>query len=120
MRPPDRSSRTPPPSRWTRRSNRCRTWAWKSRSKKSDAAPCIRPYTKHVIQKGENRMKARLPKGYGRPDPQAMMRQVQKMQDDIRAKQAELEAREYTGTASGELVSVTMTGKHEVTAVKIK
>ena len=46
-------------------------------------------------------MKARLPKGYGRPDPQAMMRQVQKMQDDIRAKQAELEAREYTGTASG-------------------
>ena len=29
-------------------------------------------------------MKARLPKGYGRPDPNAMMRQVQKMQDDIR------------------------------------
>ena len=40
-------------------------------------------------------MKARLPKGYGRPDPQAMMRQVQKMQDEIRA-------------------------KHEVTAIKIK
>ena len=38
-------------------------------------------------------MKARLPKGYGRPDPQAMMRQVQKMQDEIRAKQDELEAR---------------------------
>ena len=55
-------------------------------------------------------MKARLPKGYGRPDPQAMMRQVQKMQD----------AREYTGTASGEMVTVTMTGKHEVTAIKIK
>ena len=65
-------------------------------------------------------MKARLPKGYGRPDPQAMMRQVQKMQDEIRAKQAELEAREYTGSASGEMVTVTMTGKHEVTAVKIK
>ena len=61
-------------------------------------------------------MKARLPKGYGRPDPQAMMRQVQKMQDEIRAKQDELEAREYTGTASGEMVTVTMTGKHEVTA----
>ena len=38
-------------------------------------------------------MKARLPKGYGRPDPNAMMRQVQKMQDEIRAKQEELEAR---------------------------
>ena len=65
-------------------------------------------------------MKARKPKGYGRPDPNAMMRQVQKMQDAIREKQAELEAKEYTGTASGEMVTVTMTGKHEVTAVKIK
>ena len=65
-------------------------------------------------------MKARLPKGYGRPDPQAMMRQVQKMQDEIRAKQEELEAKEYTGTASGEMVTVTMNGKHEITAVKIK
>ena len=26
----------------------------------------------------------------------------------------------YTGTASGEMVTVTMTGKHEITAVKIK
>lgn len=65
-------------------------------------------------------MKARLPQGYGRQDPQAMMRQVQKMQDEIRAKQEELEAKEYTGTASGEMVTVTMTGKHEVTSVKIK
>lgn len=65
-------------------------------------------------------MKARMPKGFGRPDPNAMMRQVQKMQDAIREKQAELEAKEYTGTASGEMVTVTMTGKHEVTAVKIK
>ena len=65
-------------------------------------------------------MKARLPQGYGRPDPQAMMRQVQKMQDQIRAKQEELESCEYTGTASGEMVTVTMTGKHEVTAIKIK
>ena len=65
-------------------------------------------------------MKARLPKGYGRPDPNAMMRQVQKMQDEIRAKQEELEAKEYTGTASGEMVTVTMTGKHEITAVKLK
>ena len=59
-------------------------------------------------------MKARLPKGYGRPDPNAMMRQVQKMQDEIRAKQEELEAKEYTGTASGEMVTVTMTGKHKI------
>lgn len=65
-------------------------------------------------------MKARMPQGFGRPDPNAMMRQVQKMQENIRAKQEELEAREYTGTASGEMVSVTMNGKHEVVAVSIK
>ena len=65
-------------------------------------------------------MKARMPKGFGRPDPQAMMRQVQKMQEEIRAKQEELENREYTGTASGEMVTVTMTGKHAITSVKIK
>lgn len=65
-------------------------------------------------------MKARMPAGYGRPDPNAMMRQVQKMQEALKAKTEELEGREFTGTASGEMVSVTMTGKHQVTAVKIK
>ena len=65
-------------------------------------------------------MKARMPQGFGRPDPNAMMRQVQKMQENIRTKQEELEAKEYTGTASGEMVSVTMNGKHEVVAVSIK
>ncbi len=49
-----------------------------------------------------------------------MMRQVQKMQEALKAKTEELEGREFTGTASGEMVSVTMTGKHQVTAVKIK
>lgn len=65
-------------------------------------------------------MKARMPAGYGRPDPNAMMRQVQKMQEALKAKTEELEGREFVGTASGEMVSVTMTGKHQVTAVKIK
>lgn len=65
-------------------------------------------------------MKARMPAGYGRPDPNAMMRQVQKMQEALKAKTEELEGREFTGTASGEMVSVTMTGKHQVTVVKIK
>ena len=51
---------------------------------------------------------------------QQMQEKMQKMQEEIRAKQEELEAKEYTGTASGEMVTVTMTGKHEITAVKIK
>lgn len=65
-------------------------------------------------------MKARMPAGYGRPDVNALMRQAQKMQDDMKAKQAELEATEYTGSASGEMVTVRMNGKHEVLAVTIK
>ena len=40
-------------------------------------------------------MKARMPAGFGRPDMNALMRQAQKMQDDMKAKQAELEAAEY-------------------------
>ena len=43
-------------------------------------------------------MKARMPAGFGRPDMNALMRQAQKMQDDMKAKQAELEASEYTGS----------------------
>ena len=65
-------------------------------------------------------MKARMPAGFGRPDVNALMRQAQKMQEDMRAKQAELEAAEYTGSASGEMVTVKMNGKHEVLSIKIK
>lgn len=65
-------------------------------------------------------MKARMPAGFGRPDMNALMRQAQKMQDDMKAKQAELEAAEYTGSASGEMVTVKMNGKHEVLSIKIK
>ena len=65
-------------------------------------------------------MKARMPAGFGRPDMNALMRQAQKMQDDMKAKQAELEAAEYTGSASGEMVTVKMNGKHEVLSITIK
>ena len=57
-------------------------------------------------------MKARMPAGFGRPDMNALMRQAQKMQEDMKAKQAELEAAEYTGSAAGEMVTVRMNGKH--------
>ena len=36
------------------------------------------------------------------------------------ALQEELDAREYTATAGGNMVEVTVTGKHEVKAIKIK
>lgn len=65
-------------------------------------------------------MKARMPQGFGKPDMNALMRQAQKMQDDMKAKQAELEVTEYTVTAGGGMVELTMLGSHQVTGVKIK
>ena len=65
-------------------------------------------------------MKARMPGGYGRPDMNSLMRQAQKMQSDMQAKQAELEQTEYTAAAPGDMVAVRMNGKHEVLSVTIK
>jgi DNA-binding protein, YbaB/EbfC family len=66
-------------------------------------------------------MKARLPQGYG-GGPQNMnqiMQQAQKMQEQMEILQAELAETEYTVTAGGGMVELTMTGKHQVTEVKI-
>ena len=50
---------------------------------------------------------------------QAMLKQAQKMQENIEAKKAELEAKEYVVTSGGGMVEITMTGKHEVKAIGI-
>ena len=53
------------------------------------------------------------------PNLQQIMKQAQKMQQQLAAAQAELAEAEVTGTAGGGLVTVTMSGTGEVTAVKI-
>ena len=55
----------------------------------------------------------------GQPNLQQMMQQAQKLQQQMAAAQAELAEAELTGTAGGGLVTVTMAGTGEVTAVKI-
>jgi DNA-binding YbaB/EbfC family protein len=50
---------------------------------------------------------------------QQMLKQAQKMQQQLAAAQAELAEAELTGTAGGGLVTVTMSGAGEVKAVKI-
>ncbi|MBR2406170.1 MAG: YbaB/EbfC family nucleoid-associated protein [Clostridia bacterium] len=59
-------------------------------------------------------MKARLPQGYGGGpgNMQSMLRQAQKMQEDMAAAQAELEEKEYTAAAGGGMVTATVDGKH--------
>ena len=67
-------------------------------------------------------MKARLPKGMGGGGPQnmqAMLKQAQKMQEQIELKKAELEEKEYVVSSGGGMVEVTVTGKHEVKAIGI-
>ena len=62
-------------------------------------------------------MKARLPKGYG-GGPQnmnAMIRQAQKMQEEMEALQEELDVREYTIEAGGGAVKLVINGKKEIT-----
>ena len=66
-------------------------------------------------------MKARLPQGYGGGpgNMQAMLRQAQKMQEDMAAAQAELEEKEYTATAGGGMVTATVDGKHLVRSLEL-
>lgn len=61
-------------------------------------------------------MKVRLPQGPSRND---MLKQVQKMQDDMATLQADLDEREFTANSGGGAVSVTVNGKHEITSLKI-
>ena len=66
-------------------------------------------------------MRARLPKQNqgGAQNMNAMIRQAQKMQDEISELQEDIESREFTATAGG-AVSVTVTGKKTVKALEIK
>ena len=66
-------------------------------------------------------MKARLPQGMGGgpQNMQSMLRQAQKMQENIEAKKAELEEKDYVASSGGGMVEVTANGKHEIKAIGI-
>ena len=50
---------------------------------------------------------------------QSMLKQAQKMQEEMEQKQAELELREYDVAAGGGVVNVKINGKKEILSVKI-
>ena len=67
-------------------------------------------------------MKVRLPEGMG-GGPQnmnAMLKQAQKMQDDMAELQEELDSREYEVSAGGGAVTVKINGKKELLAIDIE
>ena len=67
-------------------------------------------------------MKANVPKGMG-GGPQnmnAMIRQAQKMQEEMETLQAELDEREYDVSAGGGVVNIKINGKKEILSIDIK
>ncbi|WP_312645337.1 YbaB/EbfC family nucleoid-associated protein [Hydrogenoanaerobacterium sp.] len=67
-------------------------------------------------------MKARLPQGFGGGpgNMQQMIRQAQKIQEDMAKKSEELEAMETTITSGGGAVEVVITGKKVIKSLTIK
>ncbi len=66
-------------------------------------------------------MKARLPQGYGGgpSNMQGMLKQAQKMQEDMAKLQEELEQREYTAKSGGGMVEAVVGGNKELKSLKI-
>ncbi len=66
-------------------------------------------------------MKAKLPKGMGGgpTNMQGMIKQAQKMQEDMAALQEDLDSREYEVKAGGGVVTVKINGKLEVLSIDV-
>lgn len=64
-------------------------------------------------------MKVRIPNSGGPGNMNQMLKQAQKMQEDMAALQEDLESREYTASSGGGMISVTVDGKHLIKAIKI-
>ena len=67
-------------------------------------------------------MRANIPRGMG-GGPQnmnAMLKQAQKMQEDMAALQEDLDAREYDISAGGGVVGVKINGKKEILSIDIQ
>ena len=64
-------------------------------------------------------MKVRIPNSGSAGNMNQMLKQAQRMQEDMTALQADLEQREYSASSGGGMVEVTVDGKHLVKSIKI-
>ncbi|MBQ5331393.1 MAG: YbaB/EbfC family nucleoid-associated protein [Oscillospiraceae bacterium] len=65
-------------------------------------------------------MRARLPQGMGgQQSMQSMIKQAQKMQSEITEVQEKIEQESFSTTSGGGAVEITMTGRKEITSLKI-
>lgn len=58
--------------------------------------------------------------GFGGPNMQQLMRQAQKMQQQMEQAQADLETKEYEASAGGGAVTCKVNGKREIISLTIK
>lgn len=65
-------------------------------------------------------MKVRIPQSGGPSNMAGMLKQAQKMQEDMAAKQAELEEATYEVSAGGGMVTVRINGKKEILSMDVK
>ena len=67
-------------------------------------------------------MKARIPKnmGGGAQNMNSMIKQAQKMQDQITELQEDIEARDFSATAGGGAIEVVLTGKKTIKSLTLK
>ena len=67
-------------------------------------------------------MKARLPEGFGgkAQNMNSMIKQAQKMQEEMEKAQEEIKAKEYTTTVGGGAVEIMMTGDKVLKSIKLK
>ncbi len=65
-------------------------------------------------------MKVRIPNSGGSGNMTQMLKQAQKMQEDMAALQENLEQREYSASSGGGMIEVTVDGKHLIKSIKIK
>ncbi len=66
-------------------------------------------------------MRANVPRGMGGGgNMNAMLKQAQKMQEDMAALQEDLDAREYDVSAGGGVVAVKINGKKEILSIDIQ
>lgn len=62
-------------------------------------------------------MKARIP---GAQNQGNMMKRIQQMQEDMQNVQAQVESSEFSATAGGGAVEVTVNGSHEILSIKMQ
>lgn len=64
-------------------------------------------------------MKVRIPNSGGGGNMNAMLKQAQKMQEDMAILQEELAVKEYTASAASGAISVTVDGSHKIKKLSI-